>query len=179
MTEDELNEYANDRPDCDGCRLITEVRRLQAWVNDLQSGMYINCVYCGHRYGPGDEVPATMADVLKEHIEQCPQHPMSHLKSENRRLQDTIKNLHSECHAHADQHAGEERENASLRAMCEELAEALNELYDHQNGPPLLGPKHEPAWRKAMDSAKAALAKWRAMKETGDEQDVAKRGATP
>jgi len=23
-----------------------------AWVNDLQSDMYVNCVYCGHRYGP-------------------------------------------------------------------------------------------------------------------------------
>ena len=54
-------------------------RRLKQWIDDLQSGMYINCVYCGHRYGPKDEVPATMADVLKEHIVQCPAHPMSHL----------------------------------------------------------------------------------------------------
>ena len=43
--------------------------------------MYINCVYCGHRYGPSDEVPASMADVLKEHVEQCPQHPMSALRA--------------------------------------------------------------------------------------------------
>lgn len=50
---------------------------MQRWVNDLQSGMYINCVYCGHRYGPNSEVPAAMADVLKEHIEQCPRHPLS------------------------------------------------------------------------------------------------------
>ena len=55
----------------------TEIERLQNWVNDLQAGMYINCVYCGHRYGPDDEVPATMADVLKEHISKCPEHPMS------------------------------------------------------------------------------------------------------
>lgn len=54
--------------------------KLETWVNDLQSGMYINCVNCGHRYGP--KVPATMADVLKEHIEQCPEHPMSALKAE-------------------------------------------------------------------------------------------------
>ncbi len=53
------------------------IERLQNWVNDLQAGMYINCVYCGHRYGPDDEVPATMADVLKEHISKCPEHPMS------------------------------------------------------------------------------------------------------
>ena len=59
-----------------------EKEQLERWVEDLQSGMYINCVYCGHRYGPEDEVPATMADALKEHIEQCPKHPMSKLKAE-------------------------------------------------------------------------------------------------
>lgn len=58
-----------------------EIERLQNWVNDLQAGCFINCVYCGHRYGPDDEVPSTMADVLKEHIENCPEHPMSKLKA--------------------------------------------------------------------------------------------------
>ena len=57
-------------------------QRLSDWVNDLQAGMYINCVYCGHRYGPDNKVPATMADVLKEHIEQCPEHPLSKVKAE-------------------------------------------------------------------------------------------------
>lgn len=52
-----------------------ELARLRQWVNDLQAGCYINCVYCGHRYGPDTEVPASMADVLKAHIEQCPEHP--------------------------------------------------------------------------------------------------------
>ena len=64
----------------------TEIKRLQDQVNDLHSGMYINCVYCGHRYGPQDKVPASMADVLKKHVEQCPKHPMSELKAENSRL---------------------------------------------------------------------------------------------
>jgi hypothetical protein len=66
------------------------------WVNDLQSGMYINCVYCGYRYGPNSEIPATMADVLKEHIEQCPKHPMSALKAkleETERQRDRWKTL--------------------------------------------------------------------------------------
>ena len=48
------------------------------------------------------------------------------LIDEVRRLKCTIANLHSECHAHADQHAGEERENAKLRALAEELGEALH-----------------------------------------------------
>jgi len=59
-----------------------EITQFKQWVNDLQSGMYINCVYCGHRYGPREDTPVSMADVLKEHIEQCPKHPMSKLKQE-------------------------------------------------------------------------------------------------
>jgi len=52
-------------------------RNLKQWVADLHSGMYINCVYCGHRYGPTSEVPATKADMLKRHISKCPEHPLS------------------------------------------------------------------------------------------------------
>ena len=59
-----------------------EIEELKKWIDDLQSGMYINCVYCGHRYGPKENTPSSMADVLKEHIEQCPKHPMSQLKKE-------------------------------------------------------------------------------------------------
>jgi hypothetical protein len=51
--------------------------KMMQWVNDLQSGMYINCVYCGHRYGPKKDTPAVMADVLKAHIRECPAHPLS------------------------------------------------------------------------------------------------------
>ena len=67
--------------------LKAERTRLQQWVNDLQSGMYINCVYCGHRYGPDPGTPVAMADVLKAHIEQCQEHPMSALKKELAALQ--------------------------------------------------------------------------------------------
>ncbi len=56
--------------------------QLKQWVADLHSGMYINCVYCGHRYGPADKTPASKADMLKAHIEVCPEHPMSRLKTE-------------------------------------------------------------------------------------------------
>jgi len=54
-----------------------KIARLEGWVRDLQSGMYINCVYCGHRYGPEDKVPSSMADMLKRHVAQCPEHPMA------------------------------------------------------------------------------------------------------
>jgi len=62
------------------CREIDVLRRenerLRQWVNDLQSGMYINCVYCGFRYGPDDEVAATMQESLHDHIAECPEHPL-------------------------------------------------------------------------------------------------------
>jgi hypothetical protein len=58
-----------------------ECERLRRWVNDLQAGMTVNCVYCGHSYGPRTTTPASMADVLKAHVEQCPAHPMSKLRA--------------------------------------------------------------------------------------------------
>lgn len=67
-----------------------EIKRLKQWVDDLHSGMYINCVYCGHRYGPKDKVPVSMSEVLKEHVEKCPKHPMSALKAENDCLKSEI-----------------------------------------------------------------------------------------
>ena len=57
-------------------------KRLRQWVDDLQSEMYVNCVYCGHRYGPKDKTPTSMAEVLKKHIEVCPKHPMAALRRE-------------------------------------------------------------------------------------------------
>ncbi len=65
-----------------GMTAIT-LERYKRWINDLQSGMYVNCVYCGHRYGPAKDTPVSMADALKAHIENCPAHPMSKLKTEN------------------------------------------------------------------------------------------------
>jgi hypothetical protein len=38
--------------------------------------MYVNCVYCGHRYGPKDETATSCEQMLFEHIAQCPQHPL-------------------------------------------------------------------------------------------------------
>lgn len=62
-------------------QMEAEIARLTDWVRDCQSGLYINCVYCGHRYGPADKTEATKADTLKAHIAQCPEHPMSKLRA--------------------------------------------------------------------------------------------------
>ena len=54
-----------------------ELAKLRSWVSDLQSGLIVNCVYCGHQYGPSKNTPVSMADVLKAHIEKCPEHPLA------------------------------------------------------------------------------------------------------
>ena len=67
-----------------------ELLRYKTWVKDLQSGTYVTCAYCGHRYGPNENTPVSHAEVLTQHISTCPQHPMSTLKS---RLRDSMVNL--------------------------------------------------------------------------------------
>lgn len=73
-----------------------KIKQLRTWINDLQTGMYVNCVYCGHRYGPAfcsecngtwtalrivaPVVAVAMADVLKQHVVQCPEHPMAKMR---------------------------------------------------------------------------------------------------
>ncbi len=61
-----------------------EVLHLKTWVGDLLSGMYINCVYCGHRYPPG--TPDVQDRALYDHIMECPKHPVSKLSKERDEL---------------------------------------------------------------------------------------------
>lgn len=91
-----------------------EVRKFQAWVRDLQSGMYVNCVYCGHRYGPKGDTPVSMADLLKEHIEQCPKHPASALKADVARLKGLLREATSRKDAKQN-HDGD----CSIYAACD------------------------------------------------------------
>ncbi len=60
--------------------LYGEIKRMHQWVDDLQSGMYVNCIYCGHRYCPVENTPVSMANMLKKHVMSCSKHPMSQLK---------------------------------------------------------------------------------------------------
>jgi hypothetical protein len=69
--------------------LEEENKGLLQWIADLQSGMYINCVYCGHRYPPG--TPDVRDDVLYEHIKKCPKHPLSKALNEIEKLKALIE----------------------------------------------------------------------------------------
>jgi hypothetical protein len=90
------------------------------WIADLQSGMYVNCVYCGHRYGPEKDTPVSMAEILKQHVEQCPEHPMSKLKLRNGEL---TKILGAALHCVRSYQFG----NASTE-LAEEMADAIEKV---------------------------------------------------
>jgi DNA-directed RNA polymerase subunit RPC12/RpoP/cell division protein FtsB len=100
-----------------------EIDRLQRWVNDLQSGMYVNCVYCGHRYGMEKDTPVAMADVLKEHIEHCSKHPMSKLKQEIEQLRDENISIRN-WNACEEEQYGQLLESDKRRIKLEEQIEA-------------------------------------------------------
>ena len=61
-------------------KLREDNKVLRKWVDDLQSGMFINCVYCGFSYGANTESALPAAEILKQHVENCPKHPMFKLK---------------------------------------------------------------------------------------------------
>lgn len=112
---------------CDTLRFfVAERDEMKKWVDDLQSGMYINCVYCGHRYGPENSTPASMADILKAHIEQCPKHPMSALVAErdalitNSRRYLWLKSNHLQTGSDSWIRTGDDLEEAIDAALAQE-----------------------------------------------------------
>lgn len=74
----EFDEYFPDN-------VARKYKILEQWIADLQSGLHINCVYCGHRYPPG--TPDVRDNVLYEHIKICPKHPLSKALVEYEQLQ--------------------------------------------------------------------------------------------
>jgi hypothetical protein len=151
--------------------------KLKQWVNDLQSGMYINCVYCGYRYGPDPGTPVAMAEVLKKHIEKCPKHPLSAMKvraevAEKERDENrlTISHLNRRCQE-AESAAMQtvekckaagisfarslgnwygaklEREKKAAEARCKRLLIACQHVLAHGH----IAPETEQIVREAMD----------------------------
>lgn len=74
-------------------RTEDRIAELEQWVADLQSGMYVNCVYCGHRYGPYEKANESPANILTAHIEQCPKHPLAAAKARIAELEQEIISL--------------------------------------------------------------------------------------
>ncbi len=74
--------------------LEAEKQHLEKWVGDLQSGMYINCVYCGHQYPKG--TPGVMQEILYEHIGKCPKHPLRKAEDRIKALEDDLARMELE-----------------------------------------------------------------------------------
>lgn len=66
-------------------KLRKQIKELKQWNDDLQSGLYVNCAYCGHRYAPGTS--AVQSHILYKHIKECKQHPLYHQRRKTKRLQ--------------------------------------------------------------------------------------------
>lgn len=64
------------------------IEHLKQWIRDLQSGQYINCIYCGHQFSPNDQ--EVLADVLRRHVASCPEHPLAQLVAECQKIVDYI-----------------------------------------------------------------------------------------
>jgi len=113
---------------------VKRIEELEAWVNDLQSGMYINCVYCGHRYGPKESTPFSMADVLKEHIEQCPKHPMSALKQKVSELEAENAGLKKQREETIQYFEGDDGLVTEFEARIKSLTDAITDMVDCLTG---------------------------------------------
>jgi hypothetical protein len=90
---------------------LIEIEDLRLWVNDLHSGMYVNCVYCGHRYGPEDEID-NMQEALTSHVEKCPKHPLS-------KARDEVEFLKRKSNEYKLLSEGLTKENERLRMIIE------------------------------------------------------------
>ena len=112
-------------------RLVGEVRRLQAWVGDLQSGLYVNCVYCGHQYGPRETTPVSMAAALKAHVEQCPKHPMAALRARVEELEQEVRDTRGLCVSANEPDRAIDRE-IEIRRLGARVVELQKELEEYR-----------------------------------------------
>jgi len=106
--------------------LKKEIESLKKWISDLQSGLYINCVYCGHRYPPG--TPDVRDKVLYEHIKECPKHPLSKVR---KLLHDTwimIENATKIDFSNGNVYMGSDEGNVRGFEFYEKLKKQVEEL---------------------------------------------------
>lgn len=104
---------------------VAAIEKREKWIADLQSGMYVNCIYCGHRYGPSTDTPTSMADVLKAHAEQCAAHPLAEASKTIEHLSELLLDIKEEKRALGEQALADGR----IRGL-EEAAKWIDQLRD-------------------------------------------------
>jgi hypothetical protein len=65
------------------------IARQKKWINELLAGNTVNCIFCGHCYGPSATTAVSQQDVLKAHVMQCPEHPLAVLRRKIVQIYDT------------------------------------------------------------------------------------------
>lgn len=101
--------------------LLSEIEKQQTWIDDLQSGMNINCVYCGHNYGPSDKVNGTMREALHSHIAECPKHPLSKANSRIATLEGGIQDIREFASVGSKNHEIADQECQRIQELCDVL----------------------------------------------------------
>jgi len=108
--------------------LLEENKRLEKWIDDLQSGMYINCVYCGHRYGPSKSTPTTMRKQLYNHISECPKHPLSIAIADAKAIEEELADYKAANASIREELRCRIKERDKLEAENKRLGEALDRI---------------------------------------------------
>jgi hypothetical protein len=69
----------------------SKTEELQAEVARLSELLWgCRCVYCGEVVGKDKKNQDLADDVLRQHVEVCPKHPVATLKTEKARLQEAL-----------------------------------------------------------------------------------------
>ena len=106
-----------------------EIKRLMKWIADLLSNRYVNCVYCGHRYGKTEDTLSSMSEVLYEHIKECEYHPLAEAREIIRILLPFIENQCTTCqHEHYPGDCGSCFPGKSNWKLKEEMECLINQL---------------------------------------------------
>lgn len=97
--------------------------RLWRWVQDLQGGMSVNCVHCGHHFeGVGN------GDLLRQHVMTCPKHPLAAALQEVATQALTIEKLRKDLGAAGAAYRAAASERADLQASAAEQERGLELL---------------------------------------------------
>lgn len=95
------------------------------WIEDLQSGQWVNCVFCGHRYIPREASPTDPTALLRSHIASCAKHPLHETREALLELYAWAHELQRFAHHMPDGGA----------AMQESIDRAKRALADTEPGP--------------------------------------------
>ncbi len=109
--------------------LEAAVKEKDEWIDRLEDGRIVTCVYCGHAYPP--ETQRSKRKILYEHIKLCPKHPLRHAEEQIATLiaeLDAWKSVFGTTQLTHAQARLEQAEKANAKRSAQ--AEALRKIAD-------------------------------------------------